>query len=398
MNILVTNDDGFESPGIWALVRAVQDLGNVTVVAPTVNRSGSGTGLSFQASIRVREAESRVAGVPCYAVKGTPGDAAIVGIKHVLGNDIDAVVSGINPGNNTSRNLLISGTLGAAVTACSNGVKAAAFSGAWFDELDDPQVGRLVNAITSELISEETPQATLFNVNFPSVRSGAIQGAEEASPAPSLLQMKLEQHDNGGFEIMSRGRLGRHYSGTGHRHRGPGARVRRLNRCQRRQPGPGPGRSLPPANDCRREPSYRLTSRLRLSKISPGQRKSLFTYSLLVIGERNRSPMLYELRIYECLPGRLPNLHARFANHTMKLFEKHGIKNVGYWVTDVGESNHELTYMVSFENAGQRAEAWESFRNDPDWAKVVEDSHRDGLIVKNVRNQTHLPTPYSPMQ
>ena len=108
--------------------------------------------------------------------------------------------------------------------------------------------------------------------------------------------------------------------------------------------------------------------------------------------------MLYELRVYECLPGRLPNINARFANHTMKLFQKHGIKSIGYWTTDVGESNHELTYMVAFEDANQRTAAWDSFRNDPEWAKVTADSHRDGLIVKNVRNQILTPTNYSPMQ
>ena len=108
--------------------------------------------------------------------------------------------------------------------------------------------------------------------------------------------------------------------------------------------------------------------------------------------------MLYELRVYECLPGRLPNINARFANHTIKLFEKHGIKSIGYWTTDVGESNHELTYMVAFKDANQRMAAWDSFRNDPEWAKVTADSHRDGLIVKNVRNQLLTPTDYSPMQ
>ena len=66
--------------------------------------------------------------------------------------------------------------------------------------------------------------------------------------------------------------------------------------------------------------------------------------------------------------------------------------------TDVGESNHELTYMVAFEDANQRMAAWDSFRNDPEWAKVTVDSHRDGLIVKNVRNQLLTPTDYSPMQ
>jgi hypothetical protein len=109
-------------------------------------------------------------------------------------------------------------------------------------------------------------------------------------------------------------------------------------------------------------------------------------------------PVIYELRVYECLPGRLPAINARFANHTTKLFEKHGIKNIGYWTTDVGESNHELTYLVAFEDANQRAAAWDAFRNDPEWAKVTEESHRDGLIVKNVRNQLLTPTLYSPLQ
>ncbi len=204
MNILVTNDDGVDNPGIWALVGAVKQLGTVTVVAPASNQSGRGAALSFRKSVAVNEIESRMQGVRCYAVEGTPGDATVIGIKHVFDDQVDAVVSGINPGNNTSRNLLISGTLGAAITACSNGVKAAAFSVAWYEDVNDPLIGRLVTGITKELISEETPQATLFNVNFPSIDLGAVHGAEEASPAPSLFQMKLEQQADGGYEILSR--------------------------------------------------------------------------------------------------------------------------------------------------------------------------------------------------
>ncbi len=108
--------------------------------------------------------------------------------------------------------------------------------------------------------------------------------------------------------------------------------------------------------------------------------------------------MLYELRIYDCNPGMLPALNKRFSEHTVELFEKHGIKNVGYWTTEVGESNHRLTYRVAFENAQQRMDAWESFRADPEWADVVEESHRNGIIVKNVRNELLVPTPYSPLQ
>ncbi len=108
--------------------------------------------------------------------------------------------------------------------------------------------------------------------------------------------------------------------------------------------------------------------------------------------------MLYELRVYECNPGMLPALHQRFADHTVKLFEKHGIKNIGYWTTAIGDSNHELTYLVAFSDANQRQEAWASFRADPEWQRVFEESHRDGVIVKNVKNQLLEPTAYSPMQ
>ena len=107
---------------------------------------------------------------------------------------------------------------------------------------------------------------------------------------------------------------------------------------------------------------------------------------------------IYELRIYECFAGKLENLNARFRNHTLKLFEKHGITNVGYWINDVGPSNNTLTYLLSYPSHDARVESWKNFRNDPEWEKVVEESHRDGIIVKNVHNQLLNPTDYSPLK
>ena len=74
--------------------------------------------------------------------------------------------------------------------------------------------------------------------------------------------------------------------------------------------------------------------------------------------------MIYELRIYECFAGKLENLNARFRNHTLKLFEKHGITNVGYLVNDVGPSNNTLTYLLSYPSHDARVESWKNFRND----------------------------------
>jgi len=108
--------------------------------------------------------------------------------------------------------------------------------------------------------------------------------------------------------------------------------------------------------------------------------------------------MIYEIRIYECFAGKLENLNKRFREHTLKLFEKHGMKNIGYWVTDVGPNNNNLTYLLAYESQDKRVEAWENFRNDPEWQKVVEDSHKDGIIVKKVNNQLLNPTDYSTLQ
>ena len=102
--------------------------------------------------------------------------------------------------------------------------------------------------------------------------------------------------------------------------------------------------------------------------------------------------MIYELRVYDCFAGKLPDLHDRFANHTMKLFEKHGIKNVGYWVTDVGPSNQSLTYLVAFADANQRAEAWNSFRADPEWLEKRAETEKDGQIEAKVVNYMLQPT------
>ena len=108
--------------------------------------------------------------------------------------------------------------------------------------------------------------------------------------------------------------------------------------------------------------------------------------------------MIYELRIYEAFAGKLPDLNSRFRNHTLELFEKHGIRNVGYWTHDVGPSSNQLVYLVAFDSPDQRAEAWASFRADPEWQKVFEESHRDGILVKNIENRILMPTDYSPIQ
>ncbi len=107
--------------------------------------------------------------------------------------------------------------------------------------------------------------------------------------------------------------------------------------------------------------------------------------------------MIYELRIYTVHPGRMGALQARFRDHTVTLFEKHGIKNIGYWTNVIGGASDELWYMVAFENLGDRQKAWASFGADPDWQKARADSEKDGPIVLRIENRIMAPTNFSPL-
>ena len=105
--------------------------------------------------------------------------------------------------------------------------------------------------------------------------------------------------------------------------------------------------------------------------------------------------MIYEMRIYDCLPGRLPALLERFSDHTLKLWDRHGIRQAGFFTTMVGESNQRLTYFIAWESLAEREAKWTAFIRDPDWLKARDDSERDGQILTNVSNQLLAPTAFS---
>jgi hypothetical protein len=105
--------------------------------------------------------------------------------------------------------------------------------------------------------------------------------------------------------------------------------------------------------------------------------------------------MIYELRVYKCVPGRLPALLNRFANTTLKLWDKHGIKQAGFWTTLVGESNQELYYLLAWESLADRDKKWSAFQADPEWLAKRAETEKDGPIVANVANQLLTPTAFS---
>ncbi len=105
--------------------------------------------------------------------------------------------------------------------------------------------------------------------------------------------------------------------------------------------------------------------------------------------------MIYELRIYKCVPGRLPALLNRFATITLKIWERHGIKQAGFWTTVVGESNQELFYMLAWESLADREKKWNAFQADPEWQTKRAETEKDGAIVANVSSQFIAPTAFS---
>jgi hypothetical protein len=108
--------------------------------------------------------------------------------------------------------------------------------------------------------------------------------------------------------------------------------------------------------------------------------------------------MLYELRIYEAVPGKLPALHARFRDHTNGLFVKHGFKVVGYWTNVIGPSNQQLIYMLAWEDYTQREKAWDTFVADPDWIAAKAATEKDGPLTANIVTSLLKSTDYSPMR
>lgn len=108
--------------------------------------------------------------------------------------------------------------------------------------------------------------------------------------------------------------------------------------------------------------------------------------------------MIVELRIYHCVPGRLPALHDRFTTHTLGFFERHGIEQIGFWTTLAGPSNHTLTYLLKWESLAERERKWNAFQADPDWIARRAETEAKQAIVERVENQFLAPTGYSAMR
>ena len=105
--------------------------------------------------------------------------------------------------------------------------------------------------------------------------------------------------------------------------------------------------------------------------------------------------MIHELRIYRCVPGRLPDLMKRFETITLPLWDKHGIQQAGFWTTVIGESNQDLTYMLAWNSLAERETKWAAFQSDPDWIQKRAGTEANGAIVANITSSLLQATSFS---
>jgi hypothetical protein len=105
--------------------------------------------------------------------------------------------------------------------------------------------------------------------------------------------------------------------------------------------------------------------------------------------------MIHELRIYHCMPGRLPALLNRFETITLKLWETHGIRQAGFWTVAIGESNQDLYYLLAWESLAEREQKWAAFQSDPEWLAKRAATEADGPIVATITNAILQPTGFS---
>jgi 5'-nucleotidase len=176
--ILVSNDDGIESPGILSLVSALDGLGDLVVVAPLTEQSAVGHAITMRDPVRARPWPFRGPSgqVQAYAVSGTPADCVKLAFDKLVPRKPDLVVSGINQGPNTAVNVIYSGTVSAATEASILGIPSVAFSYCRWEGGDFESSGRVARMISEHVLEEGMPGGVLLNVNIPDIPFDRMKG------------------------------------------------------------------------------------------------------------------------------------------------------------------------------------------------------------------------------
>jgi 5'-nucleotidase len=178
LKILISNDDGVYADGIWTLARQIAKVAEVTIVAPDREQSAVGTAVSLRKPLRVQKISPLLPGIEAYSVEGTPSDSVIVGLGKIVPEKIDLVVSGINQGSNLGEDVLISGTVGAALSAYLRGFPAIAISTEKWNEPYINDVARFTALLANRIGSVALPSRIFLNVNVPDLPLAEARGVK----------------------------------------------------------------------------------------------------------------------------------------------------------------------------------------------------------------------------
>jgi len=188
MNILVTNDDGIDSPGLWALAEAMSRVGETLVVAPDKEQSGVGTSVTLHSGMSIEEVANSIEGVRAYAIGGTPSDCVILGLRRLAEAHIGLVVSGINLGANVGNDIPYSGTVMATLQGYFRKIPSIAISLAIQERGEEPHfdvVARVAECLALNIKNGKMPTDAILNTNVPNIPLEEIKGVVTTRTARS---------------------------------------------------------------------------------------------------------------------------------------------------------------------------------------------------------------------
>lgn len=184
LHILISNDDGIDAPGIYALAMEIRKIANITVIAPDKQQSAVGHAITMNYPLRVvpfRKGNDLFG----YAVEGTPADAVKLGVRSLLKSPPDMVISGVNHGSNTAINIIYSGTVSAATEGTILGIPSIAVSLTTYGEADFSYAAKFAARLALLVAEQGLPEGTLLNVNVPAVPESEIRGVRITSQGES---------------------------------------------------------------------------------------------------------------------------------------------------------------------------------------------------------------------
>ncbi len=195
MRILLTNDDGIYAPGIRALRKELQKLGQVEMVAPATEQSATGHSVTLHSPIVVQEINDDQQQKIGWAVEGRPADCVKLALRELLGYQPDLIVSGMNAGSNAGINVLYSGTVAAAIEGAFFGITSIACSLEFTKAcpLNFAQGANLCRMVIEQILEKNPSSGALFNVNIPSLELGPVKGIRVAPQNISTYEERFDK-------------------------------------------------------------------------------------------------------------------------------------------------------------------------------------------------------------